>query len=514
MKNKKLGIVALGMASVFALCACSSNGTTGTSSVVDKGSNQTSSGNTYKKVVFAFPTFNNVPTVQNQAEVEEAINQITREKIGIEVDLVPIGIADYAQQVTLSLQGGDQVDVFVSLGDFSSSVATGKAYDITDIIDTCAEETKEIIGQDWFDATSKDGRLYGIPTYKPIALTPMVVYKQDIADELGIDMTQVSSAEDMTEVLRTVKTAYPDMTPFVPVNPGESGLIHCLDEIDYLSDSYMSPTGVIVGASNTVEDFYSLPGFENLCNLVRGWYEERLILQDAATTTATSMELMSGNNSFCYIAAYSYPEEDTAASLSVQSGTKLGAKIIGDAYLDTTAVNALTWMVASTSKVPEEALKFLNLTFSDEEVVNLIINGIEGRDYTKYDDGTIGYPEGLDAASVPYTAALSCGVLGNFFIMYPTVGTTLESLEWELEQNKNAKTSSAMGFVFDPSKVKTEYTVVSNIIKEYLPGLMCGSVDPQKELPKYVQSLKSSGLDKIIEAKQEQLNEWVATNGK
>ena len=102
----------------------------------------------------------------------------------------------------------------------------------------------------------------------------------------------------------------------------------------------------------------------------------------------------------------------------------LGAKIIGSAFLDTTAINALTWCIASTSKVPEAALKFLDLTFTDDEVINLLIYGLEGRDYVKNEDGTVSYPEGQDAATVPYTAQLSCGTLGNFFKMYPMAGTS------------------------------------------------------------------------------------------
>ena len=67
------------------------------------------------------------------------------------------------------------------------------AYDLTDIIDLYAAETKELLGEDILKSTIKDGRLYGIPTYKPYALTPMVIYKQEIADELGIDMSQVKT---------------------------------------------------------------------------------------------------------------------------------------------------------------------------------------------------------------------------------------------------------------------------------------------------------------------------------
>ena len=118
------------------------------------------------------------------------------------------------------------------------------------------------------------------------------------------------------------------------------------------------------------------------------------------------------------------------------------------------------------------------------------------------------YPEGQDATTVPYTAQLSCGTLGNFFIMYPMAGTNVESLAWELEQNQNAKTSVAMGFTFDNSAVKTEYTAVTNVIEQYLFGLVCGSVDPTTEIPVFLERLADAGMGAIIAEKQAQLDAW------
>ena len=184
--------------------------------------------------------------------------------------------------------------------------------------------------------------------------------------------------------------------------------------------------------------------------------------------------------------------------------------LIGEAYLDTTSVNALSWMVSSTSKVPEAALKFLNLTFTDKDIINTLIYGIQDRDYVLDADGFVSYPEGKDASSVPYTAQLSCGTLGNFFLMYPMAGTNKDSLVWEEEQNQKAEKSPAMGFIFDSSEVKTEYTAVVNVIQQYLPGLLCGSVDPKTVIPEFRDKLSAAGLDAIIEAKQIQLDAWLA----
>ena len=105
---------------------------------------------------------------------------------------------------------------------------------------------------------------------------------------------------------------------------------------------------------------------------------------------------------------------------------------------------------------------------------------------------------------------MSCGTLGNFFIMYPTAGTDPASLEWEQKQNEEAKTSPAMGFTFDSSKLNTQYTAVKNAISQYLPGLLCGSVDPNTELAKFDQALQDAGYQDILNAKQEQLDAWKA----
>lgn len=516
MKNmKKLLLVLLSVIMITGLVACGGSDSDDKTSdtTADGGSTKVDDKKDYDKVVYAYATFNNIPSTDVLETVTEEINVITREKINVEVELLPIAIFEYSSTVSLALQGGDKIDLFQSLGDFNTSVSSDMAYDLTDIMDTHAAETKELLGEDILKSTMQDGRLYGIPTYKPYALTPMVIYKQEIADELGIDMSQVKTISDLTDVLRTVKEAYPDMTPLVPVQTGTSGVNMTIPEVDYLTDDYFSPKGVLMGGDMTVVDYYGTDEFADIANLARLWYNEGLILQDAATTTSTSTELMSADNSFCYVASYSYPPEDTAASISAQvGGIPLGAVQIGDAYLDTTSINALSWMVSSTSDVPEAALKFLNLTFTDADVINLIIYGLEGRDYVLSEDGFMSYPEGEDASTVPYTAQLSCGTLGNFFIMHPMEGTSKESLVWEEEQNHLAKKSPAMGFTFDSNGVKTEYTAVVNVINQYLPGLLCGSVDPEVMIPEFRNKLSEAGLDAIMDAKQTQLDEWVENN--
>lgn len=511
MKKKFLAVFLAGVM-VLGLAGCgnsNSGAATGTGS--ETSSETGNAKDSYDQVTFAYATFNNIPTAEDLDVVEEAINEITREKIGTEVTLMPIGIAEYSSKVSLSLQGGEKIDIIHSLGDFNNCVATDMAYDISELIYEYGAGTAEVVSENWLDACRSEGKLYGVPVMKPVALTPMVIYRQDIADELGLDMSGVNSIEDLTPILEQVKAAKPEMTPVAAVQTGEIGVSTTYGEVDFLTDHMYTPIGVLMGNDMTVTDLYSTDLFRQRCNLVRGWYNDGLVMKDAATTTSMSAELMASGNYFCDVAAYSYPEADTAAALEVTSGGyPLGAKMIGDAYLSTGDINALSYMVASTTDVPEAAMKFLNLTYTDVDVLNLIIYGIEGRDYVLDENGFMSYPEGEDSTTVPYTAQLSCGTLGNYFLMYPMQGTDPGSLEWELEQNQTAKTSPAMGFTFDSSSLKTQYTAVNNVIAQYLPGLICGSIDPDTEIEKFVQDLNDAGYQDILKAKQEQLSAWTA----
>ena len=48
------------------------------------------------------------------------------------------------------------------------------------------------------------------------------------------------------------------------------------------------------------------------------------------------------------------------------------------------------------------------------------------------------------------------------------------------------------------------------VIQQYLPGIACGSVDPETALPEFRQALKDAGYDDILAEKQKQLDAWLA----
>ena len=464
----------------------------------------------YDQVTFAYMTMDQIPSDEGLATVQEAINVIAREKIGAEITLKPITLYDYTSSVSRSLQGGEKIDVFQTVYNFANCVSMEMGYDITDLISTCGADILDVMDEDILNVCRVDGRLYAVPVNRALASSGYFVCRKDILDELKIDVTGITSPDGLTPVFEQVKAAYPEMTMVAPLGAGQLGLELSMQEIDYLSDSDRACFGALVGDSLTVENLYESEAFKHNVELARAWYQAGYILKDAATTIITSQEMMASGNCFGVFTAHGLPAEELAATLSVVYNKPLIAIKLGDPYIVTSNANIVTTMIASTTKVPEASMKFINLMYTNADVMNLLICGIEGRDYVVNEDGYVVYPEGQDAATVPYTAQMENATLGNYFLIKPIIGTSESTIAYSLEQNKTAKRSPAFGFNFDPTRVGSAYTAVSNVGNQYLPGLICGSVDPETELPKFIQALKDAGLERIMTEKQNQLDKWLA----
>lgn len=502
MKKRAISILLTGTM-VLSLCGCG-GGKSESKSGGSKGD--------YEQVTFAYATMNNVPTEEGLSAVEDAVNEVTREKIGVEVTLKPIALADYSQSVSRSLQGGEKIDVFQTIYDFSNCVSTGMGLDISDLIGEYAPETQELIGETWLDACRVDGKLYGVPVYKPVAARGCFLGRKDIIEELKVDLSSVKSTADLTDIFKAVHEKHPEMTVLAPMSQGRLGENAVWSEIDYLSDSDTGAWGVLIGDDMTVQDLYGSDLFAESADLVREWYEAGYVMKDAATTTSSMSELMSSGNYFGFFTINASSEEDLAGQLSGLCANQLEAVALSEPYIYTSSINMVTAMIASNTKVPEAAMKFVNMLYSDADVINAIIFGVEGRDYVLDEEGYAGYPEGQDATTVPYTAQMDNGIMGNAFIMHPVAGTSKESMDYALEQNHTAPVSPAMGFSFDNSSVASQYTAVANVTNQYLPGLLCGSVDPKTEIPKFIKALNDAGYQDIIDAKQKQLDEWAEKN--
>lgn len=510
MKKRLLAMLLVTLITGTALAGCGGSGAD-TGNEENSGEVQTGE-DAPEEIVFAYMTQNNIPEAAELERIENLINEYTVEKINTKVDLVLFSNADYVNQVNLMLASGEQVDIFQAYNtSHLKYIQDGTALDITEYLDSELKETKETIYDDFLKPTTVDGKVYGIlnmgSNYVPGGFT----YRQDIADELNIDMAQVKTPEDLTQVFAQVKEAYPDM---IIIDPNRANALFetYLGKIagfDPLGDNITSTvSGVAYQDDPTVVNIYETPEYLELCNLTRSWYQDGYYASDAATTTATTAELlMSGNcfGTFCglgnpkiaqqYTTNYGYPFENVQISDSL-----------------VWAGNNNAWMINSGSKSPQAACKFLNLLYTDEYVDNLLIYGEEGVDYVLNDDGCAVAPEGYtDLNSVAYTNNMNYYFWGNKWLSYPVVGgLTGEEKEKNMEENYNGKLSAYYGFLYDYSAEQAEYTACLNIVEEYKKALWVGAVDVEDTLKEMNKRLEAAGMNKLMEEKQNQLDEWIS----
>ena len=52
-----------------------------------------------------------------------------------------------------------------------------------------------------------DGKVYGIPADKGVALAPTLLYREDILEEIGVDSADIKNINDLTDVYRKVRGA-------------------------------------------------------------------------------------------------------------------------------------------------------------------------------------------------------------------------------------------------------------------------------------------------------------------
>jgi putative aldouronate transport system substrate-binding protein len=67
-----------------------------------------------------------------------------------------------------------------------------------------------------------------------------------------------------------------------------------------------------------------------------------------------------------------------------------------------------------------------------------------------------------------------------------------------------------MGWLFNPAPVETQMGTLRNVVEEYYPPLICGSVDPAIALPEFIQKLKDNGLDAVVAEANAQVQAFLA----
>ena len=459
-------------------------------------------------LVMSFRTSGSVPSEENIQKVEERLAELMEGKVNADIELVIVQSSSYKETMTLMLSGSEQLDIMGAPSTLIPSAVAGEQIrDLGELLDEYGQGIKDVLGEEILGCGLFDGVQYCLPVVCDTALgLGYYIMRKDICDKYGIDVDAIESYDDLTEAFQTVHDNEPDLTIVAPANAGNSFM-----QFSCTWDKLGNYFGVLDHwgeESFEVVDLFETDSYKEYLKVMRDWYERGFISADITNATDSGSVQMKAGTLFAQA-------NSNKPGMLTQEEMTAGCELVGAQVLPsiTWTGNNWQWCIPENAEYPEEAMQFLNLLYTDADILNTIVYGLEGEDYEIRDDGRIGYPEGIDSSSVGYSLANMLWSFGNEFNAY--VWETNDPDVWEQtkEWNTQGKFSKAYGFVFDPTPVQNEIAAVQNVYDQYKMSLECGLVDPDETLPKMVEEMKKAGLDEIIAEKQDQLDSWVEVTG-
>ncbi len=451
-------------------------------------------------------------------DVEAALNELTEVKINVHVNMEVIGISDYIQQLNLKISSKEKLDALVTIpagtARFVSMTSQNQLMPIDDLLAEYGQGILETVPEIYLKAGKVDGIQYAVPCYADKVDTFYWFVRQDLVDKYNIDIESMDSLEDIEEALAILAENEPSMSALVPSMEAnmltKSTMFVTGDFSDTIPYDPILDQQVIIQFEedpDTIVNYYDTDGFREVCEIMHRWYEAGYIYKDSATNMDAGESLIKNGKGASYFSG----SDGQFASINSSCGYEMAAVPIFTVPTCTSSFTNWTWAIPVTATEPEAAMKFINLLFTDEDVINLMNFGIEGVHWEEKPDGTIGFPEGVDSSNSGYYLNATW-IFGNQFLSRVWEGNDPDSRQIALEKQENALYSPAIGFTVDTSLFENELTSINNIIEEYRNGLISGVLDPETELPAFLEKLENGGMPEILQSCQQQYDEWKAQN--
>ncbi|MBP3966190.1 ABC transporter substrate-binding protein [Paenibacillus lignilyticus] len=455
-------------------------------------------------IVMVFPG----PEPKDQKLVLDEVNKILTSKINATLEIKSIDWSAWSDKTNLMFASDEPFDLMFSAGwfGFTQQVAKGQFIPLDDLVNEYGQDFLKTIDPAIVNAARVNGKLYGMVANKEFAADKGLILRKDLVDKYKFDLSTVKELADMEPMFKTIKENEPGVTPFITTGGASpSAMILDYGYYDMLGEGpgELVRTGSDLKVINKIED----PKYMEYAKLMRKWYEAGYVNKDAATLQDIGKALGAGK-AFAQTGSF---KPGSNLDNSRTQGTDLVEIQLATPFTSTTDATSAVLAISRTSKDPARAMQFVNLLYSDKDIMNLLINGIEGKHYVKKSDNVIDFPAGVDAGSSGYPPTRNW-MLGNLPLVYLWASEDPQKWEAYAAYNKSAEKSRALGFAFNAEPVKTEIAATSNVEKEFKNVIVTGSVDPEKYIPDFIAKMKEAGMDKIIAEKQKQLDEWAKAN--
>ena len=440
------------------------------------------------------------PDSDQVKKVEDAINAYIADKINVQIKLSDVGSGEYTDKANLALANNEINLLWTASWEgtigTNDLVPKNAVYDITDLLPGSVLESSMDAGQ--WEASKYNGRNYFIPVYKDNVEGYDFMFRQDLIDQFGWDITKVSKLADLEPMLADAKS----IGLKYPLLLQKTAMFYrwYINDFDFFTADSASNFVAVDKATNEVVDTILTPQYLEFCTLMAQWAEAGYISEDEATKTTTDTTTQTQDWAVSWWT--DIPVNDEADSRYGQDVTMQKAT---DRWVHSTSNLGSCYCVTanSTEAQAKACIDFMGLLYTDSKLADLYTFGIEGEDFT--------YDENGQVAQTSEKYNHSMWESANATIVTPLANEPANKADLYKEFNGGAKTSPAAGFRFDQSPVEAQYTACKNVFDQYGFALETGAysaADVPSIIEQYQAALDEAGYQDVLAEFTRQYNEW------
>ncbi len=435
--------------------------------------------------------------------VNNAINEILLKKINVRIEYNKINWSEYGRSLATIINSGTNFDIAFSTegdqGDYSGYARKGIWLELDPYLNTIGKEMYSIVNPILWEGVKINNKIFGVPTNKEVAVPEWWLYKKELVNKYNIDISKYNTLESLEPIFRIIQQNEPDVT--VMELEKYSNNFFVLDNYEYIINKDIPLMVKSTDKNLKIENIFETELARKTLNTLRKYFKAGYINEDASVKAPSG--LIKGHN-FFWRQAGGGPY--STASWSNGTGYEIVAHQISPSIVTTESARGGIMVVNARTKNPEACIRFLNCLNTDPEVRNFINFGIEGLHYDLTPEGQVDIKEDSGYLGVQYTQ-------GNWFILRTLKGDPPNKWDAYKKFNSEAIRSEALSFTPDISspQVSAQMSAVAKVSAKYYPPLMTGTVDPEKELPIYLQELKAAGIDELKNTFQQQIDAWKAS---
>ena len=462
--------------------------------------------------------------------VENAINgylaELHKEKkikdIQVAIHLIPWD-PSWTEQAIGALMNDEKIDLIFTADweGYVQEIQAGKLTPLGDLLESDGQGILETLPSDFLEGIKVNGQIYGIPTNKELCVPSGFIVNKTAALEIGWDpdADPVKTTEELEPYLQAYKEKYPDRYPYLmekdrwsdePWGHEWIGLPEDVLDMKFAKDAEGNYDETVYSIFETEEQ-------EKHIRLMYDWMQKGYIDPAAADPNYNYNAVFgSGNflvftqplkgNNFKSIEMYGQNHKAGDPEFECTEIVMQGK------YKVTNQAGGSMFAIPKSSQKKNLAMQYLNLMHSDAKLVNLMLFGEEGVNYTKANDTQVDL---VDDANW-YGMHGGAWTVGNTKLQYVKTDEDPEKNAKLQEYALDAPMTASYGFRFDSKKAKT-LDAVTEVVQKYAFGLMTGGVDPDDPelgLEAFRKALQEAGIGKLKEEVEKQYDTWKTEKSK